>query len=182
MLNRIVAKKSTPKHAPKAGASTTPPSGQPDQGSPRGTPKGALKIPSYQTASKSDSQRSALIGSGVYFEGTLQNCDEVIIDGTVKADIVADRMLVREDGEFSGTATVSDAMILGVFDGSLNASTKLTVNATGRVSGDIGYAELEIAAGGVLTGDISVFDNRDEAKPHAPEKSDASVKDSKAPL
>ncbi|MBT5109893.1 MAG: polymer-forming cytoskeletal protein [Rhodospirillaceae bacterium] len=175
MLNRIIAKKNTPKD--KAPGTPTP-TGRQDQPTPRGTPK----IPPYQPTSKSDSQRSALIGPGVYFEGTLDNCDEVIIDGTVKASIVAERMLVRENGDFSGTAKVGDAVILGVFDGTLSASTKLTVNATGRVSGDIGYAELEIAAGGVLTGDISVFDNRDEAKPHAPEKSDASVKDSKAPL
>jgi cytoskeletal protein CcmA (bactofilin family) len=106
----------------------------------------------------------ALIGPGVYFEGTLQNCDEVVIDGTVKATIVADRILVRESGSFSGAATVNDAAVLGNFEGTLTASTKLTVNATGRVSGAISYAALEISSGGILTGNINVIDDNSAAQ------------------
>jgi len=106
----------------------------------------------------------ALIGPGVYFEGTLQNCDEVVIYGTVKATIVTDRMLVCESGRFTGAATVNDAAALGNFEGTLTTSTKLTVNATGRVSGAISYAALEISSGGILTGDINVIDDNSAAE------------------
>jgi cytoskeletal protein CcmA (bactofilin family) len=106
----------------------------------------------------------ALIGPGVYFEGTLQNCDEVVIYGTVKATIVTDRMLVCESGRFTGAATVNDAAALGNFEGTLTTSTKLTVNATGRVSGAISYAALEISSGGILTGDINVIDDNSAAQ------------------
>jgi cytoskeletal protein CcmA (bactofilin family) len=158
MLNRILAKKKTASAVTDSvalAAKASTPRRPAEQPSPRGTPPSSA----YSPVSNTDSQRSALIGPGVYFEGTLQNCDEVVIDGTVKATIVADRMLVRESGSFSGTATVNDAAVLGEFDGTLTAATKLTVNATGRVSGAISYAALEIASGGVLTGDINVVDD-----------------------
>jgi cytoskeletal protein CcmA (bactofilin family) len=124
------------------------------------TPKNST----YSSVSNTHSQRVALIGPGVYFEGTLQNCDEVVIDGTVKGTIVTDRMLVCESGRFTGTATVNDAAALGNFEGTLTASTKLTMNATGRVSGAISYAALEISSGGILTGDINVIDDNSSAQ------------------
>ena len=125
MLNRIITKKNPPSAAPDP---AVPPRRQVEQPSPRGT----LTNSAYSPVSNTNSQQAALIGPGVYFEGTLQNCDEVVIDGTVKATIVADRILVRESGSFSGAATVNDAAVLGNFEGTLAASAKLTVNATGR--------------------------------------------------
>jgi cytoskeletal protein CcmA (bactofilin family) len=38
------------------------------------------------------------------------------------------------------------------------------VNATGRVSGAISYAALEISSGGILTGDINVIDDNSAAQ------------------
>jgi cytoskeletal protein CcmA (bactofilin family) len=149
MLNRIITKKNPPSAAPDP---AVPPRRQVEQPSPRGT----LTNSAYSPVSNTNSQQAALIGPGVYFEGTLQNCDEVVIDGTVKATIVADRILVRE--------SVNDAAVLGNFKGTLTASTKLTVNATGRVSGAISYAALEISSGGILTGNINVIDDNSAAQ------------------
>ncbi|MDE0813758.1 MAG: polymer-forming cytoskeletal protein [Alphaproteobacteria bacterium] len=137
-----------------------PPRRQAEQPSPRGT----LTNSAYSPVSNTNSQQAALIGPGVYFEGTLQNCDEVVIDGTVQASIVANRILVRESGRFSCAATVNDAAVLGNFEGTLTASTKLTVNATGRVSGAISCAALEISSGGILTGNINVIDDNSAAQ------------------
>ena len=110
---------------------------------------------SPQPMTSSTEKRSVLIGPGVEFDGSLGNCDEVIIEGTVKATITAIHLLVRETGVFSGSAEVAKAEINGEYDGSLIASSMLQIHQTGRVTGDINYAQLEIASGGILTGTVS---------------------------
>ncbi len=116
---------------------------------------------SPQPTASSVEKRSVLIGPGVEFEGSLGNCDEVIIEGTVKATITATHLLVKGGGVFSGSAEVAKAEIDGEYDGSLIASSMLQIHQTGRVTGDINYAQLEVASGGILTGTVSV--SQDEA-------------------
>jgi cytoskeletal protein CcmA (bactofilin family) len=112
---------------------------------------------SYQIPAPSQSDRTVQIGPGVEFEGTIQDCDELIIEGSVQAIVTAARLLILNDGSFSGAAMVSEAKVQGKFDGDLTASSKLTVESTGRVAGEIRYAMLEILSGGTLTGDIGVY-------------------------
>jgi cytoskeletal protein CcmA (bactofilin family) len=111
---------------------------------------------SPQPMTSSTEKRTVLIGPGVEFDGSLGNCDEVIIEGTVKATITATHLMVKETGMFSGSAEVAKAEIDGEYEGSLIARSMLQIHQTGRVTGDINYAQLEIASGGILTGTISV--------------------------
>jgi cytoskeletal protein CcmA (bactofilin family) len=106
-------------------------------------------------------KRTVLIGPGVAFDGSIGNCDEVIIEGTVKATITATHLLVKETGVFTGSAEVAKAEIDGEYEGSLIASSMLQKHQTGRVTGDINYAQLEIASGGILTDTISVSSDKD---------------------
>ncbi len=122
----------------------------------------AAQPPSAQPRTTDIAQRSVLVGPGVEFDGTIRHCDEVVIEGTVTADITAAYLLIREAGLFSGSAEVGKAEIHGHYDGTLTASAKLLIHETGRVAGDINYAQLEINSGGVLTGNVSLVTDTEE--------------------
>jgi hypothetical protein len=140
MLEQILAKKKKQRSgAAPIGASASHqgtmaaphPVGRPD--APATRPSSSAKNDSsYQIATPSRSDRTVQIGPGVEFEGTIQDCDELIIEGTVQAIVTAARMLILDDGSFSGAAMVSEAKVQGKFDGDLTASSKLTVESTGR--------------------------------------------------
>jgi len=124
------------------------------------------RTPIQQPAASSAKKRSVLIGPGVEFDGSLENCDEVVIEGTVRATITAAHLLVKAAGTFSGSADVEKAEVEGDYEGTLTARSQLQIHQTGRVTGDINYARLEIASGGILTGQVSVYiDDEDKKNP-----------------
>ena len=101
--------------------------------------------------------RSVLIGPGIEFDGSLGNCDEVVIEGTVRATIATTHLIVKATGRFTGSAEVEKAEIDGQYEGTLTAKTQLQINQTGTVIGDINYAQLEVTPGGILTGNVDVL-------------------------
>ena len=101
--------------------------------------------------------RSVLIGPGIEFDGSLGNCDEVVIEGTVRATIATTHLIVKAAGRFTGSAEVEKAEIDGQYEGILTAKTQLQINQTGTVTGDINYAQLEVTPGGILTGNVDAL-------------------------
>ena len=101
--------------------------------------------------------RSVLIGPGIEFDGSLGNCDEVVIEGTVRATIATTHLIVKATGRFTGSAEVEKAEIDGQYEGTLTAKTQLQINQTGTVIGDINYAQLEVTPCGILTGNVDAL-------------------------
>ena len=101
--------------------------------------------------------RSVLIGPGIEFDGSLGNCDEVVIEGTVRATIATTHLIVKATGRFTGSAEGEKAEIDGQYEGTLTAKTQLQINQTGTVIGDINYAQLEVTPGGILTGNVDAL-------------------------
>jgi cytoskeletal protein CcmA (bactofilin family) len=133
------------------------------------------RTPTQQPAAPCAGKRSVLIGPGVEFDGSLENCDEVVIEGNVRATITAAHLLVKAAGTFSGSADVEKAEIEGDYEGTLTARSQLQIHQTGRVAGDINYVRLEIASGGILTGKVSERTEEEdkqtlEATPTQPEE------------
>ena len=124
--------------------------------------------PPVQPLKSHSEKRSVLIGPGVEFDGSIGRCDEVVIEGTVKADITTAHLIVKASGKFSGTATVDAAEIEGQYTGTLTANSQLQILKTGNVAGDINYARLEVLTGGILSGNVDVFSEgkeKENAKP-----------------
>ena len=113
--------------------------------------------PSLQPMTSNVEKRSVLIGPGIEFDGSLGNCDEVVIEGTVRATIATTHLIVKATGRFTGSAEVEKAEIDGQYEGTLTAKTQLQINQTGTVIGDINYAQLEVTPGGILTGNIDAL-------------------------
>jgi len=106
--------------------------------------------------------RKLIVGPGISVSGEINTCDLLVIEGTVKADIVGCKELqVAEAGLLTGTAQVAGAEIQGRFEGELNVDGRLYVRATGNISGKVRYRQLEVERGGRISGDLQ---SQDEAK------------------
>lgn len=99
--------------------------------------------------------RKLIVGQGIYLSGEINACDRLVIEGSVRANLQScAHMTIAESGLFEGNAVIDEAEIRGRFDGDLVVHKRLLIRATGRVSGTIAYGEIEIEAGGKISGTI----------------------------
>ena len=103
--------------------------------------------------------RKLVVGREICLSGEIKTCEKLVVEGRVEADLNDSQSLeISEPGLFKGHATVEDCEVHGTFEGALTVTGCLYIRASGRVSGKIRYADIEIARGGRLTGDIAVLE------------------------
>jgi len=67
-------------------------------------------------------------------------------------------MTIAETGLFDGNAAIDEADVHGRFEGDLMVRRRLLIRANGEVSGTISYGEIEIEAGGKISGVIQAHE------------------------
>lgn len=103
--------------------------------------------------------RKLVVGREICLSGEIKTCEKLVVEGKVEADLRDSHSLeISEPGLFKGNATVEDCEISGTFEGELTVTGLLVVLPTGRVSGKIRYAEVELSRGATLSGDIDILD------------------------
>lgn len=108
-----------------------------------------------QNAAQS-SDRRLTIGAGITLSGEIESCDYLLVEGTVEAALKGANVLdIAESGVFYGTVEIGEANIAGRFEGDISVQGRLTISATGTVTGSISYKELEIEAGAVIDGRVT---------------------------
>lgn len=121
-------------------------------------------------AGSSESDRRLTIGRGITMSGEIESCDYLLVEGTVEAALKGANMLeIAESGTFYGTVEIEEANIAGRFEGDIQVNGRLTISASGTVTGSISYKELEIEAGAVIDGKLTPLSAvpQAEAKPSA---------------
>jgi cytoskeletal protein CcmA (bactofilin family) len=95
------------------------------------------------------------VGRDLHLKGEISSCDKLVVEGRVEAELSDARIIeVAPSGYFKGDAQVVEADISGHFEGKLIAREKLTVRASGRVTGSIRYGRIVIESGGEISGDM----------------------------
>ena len=95
------------------------------------------------------------VGPNIKLKGVeITDCDTLVVEGLVEATMDSRVIQISERGAFKGSAEIDIAEIHGQFDGNLTVRQKLTIFATGKVTGKIRYGKVVIEEGGQLTGDI----------------------------
>lgn len=95
-----------------------------------------------------------LVGRDISLAGEITACDVLVVEGTVEATLDNSQMLeVADSGTFRGKVQIEEAVIAGLFEGTLTAREKLTVKSTGRIVGTVRFGQLEVELGGVIKGD-----------------------------
>jgi cytoskeletal protein CcmA (bactofilin family) len=99
--------------------------------------------------------RKLIVGRGTSLSGEITSCDRLVIEGSVEANLQNCRHLaITETGLFNGNAAIDDVEVSGRFEGDLVVGKRLLIRASGHVSGTITYGEIEIEAGGKISGVI----------------------------
>jgi cytoskeletal protein CcmA (bactofilin family) len=111
----------------------------------------------FGTAPKSDrvERRHMVVGREISLSGDISSCDRLVVEGSVEANLHECRELnVAEGGLFKGNASIELAEVRGRFEGELVVRKRLLIRAAGHVSGSVIYGELEIEAGGKISGTV----------------------------
>lgn len=91
----------------------------------------------------------AVIASGANFKGHIKNTPAIEINGTVEADIKAEKLTIGDSGKFVGTANVELVVISGHYDGNMDAGS-IWATATAEISGKIQYKTIQLDRGAAL--------------------------------
>jgi cytoskeletal protein CcmA (bactofilin family) len=110
-------------------------------------------------AASSVEGRKLVVGREICLSGEIKTCEKLVVEGKVEADLRDSHSLeISEPGLFKGNALVVDCEISGTFEGDLTVTGLLVVQPTGRVSGKIRYADMELSRGARLSGDVDMLD------------------------
>jgi cytoskeletal protein CcmA (bactofilin family) len=122
-------------------------------------------LPPVRTAARDPSERRTLVvGRGISVQGTVQDAERLVVEGTVEATMIhATELAISPGGVFKGEIEVEDVEVAGTIDGTLTARGGLTVRATGKVLGTARCRRLQVEDGGQITGRIEMLTDQTKA-------------------
>ena len=88
----------------------------------------------------------AMIGADAKFVGTISNVKSIEIEGTVEADLSAEKLSIASTGKFTGQVTCDLVVIGGAYDGIMQAGS-IWATETAQIAGEIHYQSLQMDRG-----------------------------------
>ena len=121
----------------------------------------------------------AVIADGAHFKGQIKNARAIEINGTVEADLKADKVTIGSNGKFVGAINADLVVISGHYDGNMDAGS-IWATATAQIAGKIQYKTLQMDRGAALN--CRVVHNWKPEKTKAKKTTDADAKVDEANL
>jgi cytoskeletal protein CcmA (bactofilin family) len=150
-----------PSTGPAAPTPTPTPTVSPTPTAPRPPQQALSRIARDTTQEK----RTLVVGRGISVQGSVQDAERLVVEGTVEASMIhAAELMVAQGGIFRGEIEVEDAEIAGTVDGTLTVKGNLIVRTTGVLLGTARCRRLQVEDGGQITGRIEMIT---ETKPRA---------------
>jgi cytoskeletal protein CcmA (bactofilin family) len=141
---------------PMPGGSTAPNASTAIPAMPR--PAATPAAPAGRAPRDSGERRTLVVGRGISVQGTVQDAERLVVEGTVEASMIhAAELSISHGGVFKGEVEVEDAEIAGTIDGTLTARGSLVVRATGRLLGTARCRRLQVEDGGQITGRMEML-------------------------
>ena len=116
----------------------------------------------------------AIIGTDAKFVGTISNVKSIEIEGTVEADLTAEKLSIGATGKFSGQVSCDLVVIGGAYDGIMQAGS-IWATETAQIAGEIHYQSLQMDRGAALN--CRVVHNWQEPVAEAPADSNEAKDD-----
>ena len=91
----------------------------------------------------------AIIGADAKFVGQISNVKSIEIEGTVEADLAAEKLSIGASGRFTGQVKSDLVVIGGSYDGIMQASA-IWATETAQIAGEIHYQSLQMDRGAAL--------------------------------
>lgn len=96
----------------------------------------------------------SFIGPDVVVSGDLTTESQIHIDGRIEGDVACATLIQGKGGTIAGNIVAESACIAGLVDGTVNARL-VTLEPSARVTGDVTYETLSIAAGAAIDGRLA---------------------------
>jgi len=132
--------------------------------------------------SEVEANQTLTVGAGIHLKGEITNCQTLIVEGQVEGSAKSSALQIADGGAFAGEADIDTAVVSGRFEGTLTATQRLVIRASGRVSGDIRYAAIAIEAGGQISGNIQVIEGKAHPETAAAEEHPQGGQDSQVEI
>jgi cytoskeletal protein CcmA (bactofilin family) len=111
-------------------------------------------------------RRTLVVGRGISVQGTVQDAERLVVEGTVEASMIhATELAIAPGGIFKGEIEVEDAEIAGTIDGTLTVRGSLSVRGSGRVLGTARCRRLQVEDGGQITGRMEMISDQPQTDP-----------------
>ena len=91
----------------------------------------------------------AVIAAGAHFKGQIKHARSIEINGTVEADLTADKVTIGPDGKFVGAINADLVVISGDYNGNMDAGS-IWATAIAKIAGKIQYKTLQMDRGAAL--------------------------------
>ena len=91
----------------------------------------------------------AIIGADAKFVGKISNVKSIEIEGTVEADLAAEKLSIGSSGRFTGQVKSDLVVIGGAYDGIMQAGS-IWATETAQIAGEIHYQSLQMDRGAAL--------------------------------
>ena len=95
------------------------------------------------------SKTKAVIGEGAHFSGTISNARSIEINGTVEADLEAEKVSIGPEGEFHGAIRSDLVVISGNYNGEMHAHS-VWATETAQIADEVHYQSLQMDRGAAL--------------------------------
>ncbi len=108
----------------------------------------------------------SIIGPGMRIVGDCETDDTVRIEGKVEGSVRAGKaVVVGKDGIVEGDIVTQDAVVSGHVKGTVTAESRLELQATSRVEGQVFARRMQLEDGAVLNGTIQMGEARTRSEP-----------------
>ena len=105
----------------------------------------------------------SIIGPGMKVVGDCETDGTVRIDGQIQGTVSAGKaVVVGKDGIVDGDIDTQDAVVSGRVTGKVWAESRLELQATSRVDGEIRARRLQLEEGAVLNGSVQMSERPPE--------------------
>ncbi|WP_408889660.1 bactofilin family protein [Novacetimonas pomaceti] len=119
-------------------------------------------------AKKDNDRRTLVVGRGISVQGTIQDAERLVVEGTVESSMInASELQIAHGGIFKGEVEVEDAELAGTIDGKLTVRGSLTIRSTGRLLGTAKCRRLKVEDGGQVSGQLEMISTPAPAEPPA---------------
>ena len=120
----------------------------------------------------------AVIAAGAHFKGKIKHARSIEINGTVEADLTAEKVTIGPDGKFVGAINADLVVISGDYNGTMDAGS-IWATATAKIAGKIQYKTLQMDRGAALN--CRVVHNWKAEKPATKKQAGKAAKDTGKP-
>jgi cytoskeletal protein CcmA (bactofilin family) len=127
--------------------------------------------PKNKSLTRSGNVHHTLVSAGTEIQGDIRFTGELIIEGQLAGNIVADDdsdavLRIADNGKVDGNISVPVVVVNGSVNGDVRASKQLELGARARVSGTVYYQLLEMVMGARVNGSL-ICDTKGRLEPRA---------------